>query len=368
MVKVQPEALMWAFGTCCAFGTVNFLLPYIQEHGLEASKLMPTYWALSGFLGLAAAAWRIRRNVELQSQGLGLIFAEAAVKNIEANQGLEAESISYVPLTEDGIKRTKRGFKSLRSEYLAATFAFMSGFGATIGINFNRAALYTDERDQGPLAAIISTDAILATLIFHFCFGERLTFLQWMCVVIVSAGIMLMCGLTGKSGDLSLEQQDVTSMEFFTALLYGFCACAGFASGNVVMSLAYYHGISAESATFLRCLSIMSVGAVSAVFTYITAEEMSMDPAPAREPLLFHQTWGLAILTAFISSLGVACFSYAFSYDCRGIVLSIMGANNVIVLLLGAFVDGIFPSTTRLIGMCIIVTGVSMLSILSEKA
>eukprot|EP00397_Hematodinium_sp_SG-2012_P049955 GEMP01057838.1.p1 GENE.GEMP01057838.1~~GEMP01057838.1.p1 ORF type:complete len:181 (+),score=25.80 GEMP01057838.1:313-855(+) len=84
-------------------------------------------------------------------------------------------------------------FKSKSARWQAIIFMALSGVSASIGIFFVRQTFITDTKDQGPLAAVGSTDVIMSTLLCHFLLHERLNPKQWISVITVFLGVIVMC-------------------------------------------------------------------------------------------------------------------------------------------------------------------------------
>ena len=108
-----------------------------------------------------------------------------------------------------------------------------------------------DPTAQGPLSSVVCADVILVSVLCHFVYAERLSFLQWFSVAFVFVGLVTMAGLFGEGGAVSLLGigYAICAMLFFGASVFsvraaavaGLSAASGFIARTVMMGLAGIH-------------------------------------------------------------------------------------------------------------------------------
>eukprot|EP00397_Hematodinium_sp_SG-2012_P024469 GEMP01025490.1.p1 GENE.GEMP01025490.1~~GEMP01025490.1.p1 ORF type:complete len:356 (-),score=51.46 GEMP01025490.1:1128-2195(-) len=354
MVKIHAVAVCLSLFTSAMFGTTNFMLAYINSLGTQPITTIGFYWILTGLMGLA---WALSRLIIMQrAKGDGRIRLIVAV-----DAPTESNAETLLPPSGPG------NFKTEKARWQAIAFMALSGVSASIGIFFVRQTFITDTQDQGPLAAVGSTDVMMSTLLCHFLLHERLNPKQWISVITVFVGVMVMCFGDAATENWSHVDRRIPSHymspQFFNAIAFAFSSSICFVCSNMSMKLAYRMKISPAIGHVVRFTAITMTGIVT-IFCAMFIEDVEAEFIRGN-PRDLAMRWFIILMAAATGTAGRVALCEAMKFECTGISLSIIGANSIFVLLLTAVVDHLFPTIMRMVGMLIVVSSVASMSMMA---
>eukprot|EP00397_Hematodinium_sp_SG-2012_P038366 GEMP01041726.1.p1 GENE.GEMP01041726.1~~GEMP01041726.1.p1 ORF type:complete len:339 (+),score=51.54 GEMP01041726.1:123-1139(+) len=337
------------------FGSTNFMLAYVNALGTQPITTIGFYWIFTGVMGLGWALSCIIIRQRAKGDGrFRFIVAD--------NATTESNAEALLPPSGPG------NFKSKSARWQAIIFMALSGVSASIGIFFVRQTFITDTKDQGPLAAVGSTDVIMSTLLCHFLLHERLNPKQWISVITVFLGVIVMCfGDEATENWPHVDRRTPThymSRHFFNALAFAFSSSICFVCSNMSMKLAYRMNISPSSGHVVRFIAITMTGIVT-LFCAMFIEDVEAEFIRGN-PRDLAMRWFITFMAAAAGTAGRVTLCEVLKFECTGISLSIIGANSIFVLLLTAVVDHLFPTIMRMVGMLIVVSSVASMSLMAQ--
>ncbi|KAF4689319.1 hypothetical protein FOZ60_001731 [Perkinsus olseni] len=329
MVTVSPKCVAWSFLAQITFGIVNFLISYTNVPGVDPWAVIGWIWLTSGIIGIVVGIyfwWNLG----------AMFFTDEQLKAAETYKQLNDQLLPQ----ELPPNRLTLGAKIL---------TIVGGMCVGWSQLMMKWAFATDPKSTGPLTAVISSDIIVVGVFCHFVYKERLSAMQVFAICIVLSGLVVMAvGDGGSAGKL---------MGFVYAIL----GMLTFAASLLCIRQSCRDGMAAWSGFIGRMGVMFFMGLIALIYTLCHHTFLPQDWSLWPDMYIWPQVAGIS------QAAGVLALNYALMYPSTGPVNVIVASNSIIVLALNYFILGLVPSTSKLIGMAIVICGVSLIILWQPK-
>jgi drug/metabolite transporter (DMT)-like permease len=326
------SAVGWSTLAFLGFGVQNFIIGYTNElPGEDFKRTIGFLWFGTGLCGLATYASNMQ---------LGVFYTDAAARSATT-------SLSRSLLFDEASTPTKLS-------WFPKLVTLGGGVAAGCAQLFMKASFSEDPAAQGPLCSVVCADVILVSVLCHFVYDERLTLGQWLSVLLVFGGLVIMAGLFDPTSVEPGVQSGVSLMGIAYAILAMLCFGGSIFSARVVDS----SGMAGVSASQARCLVL---GAASTPL--LLAAHWEGRSMPVSMPGLW-----LPLLCGLLQAGSVFAVSQALaSGPYTSISIAIFGSNSLVVLGLAALISGQIPSISASIGMALTALGCVTVALTAEQ-
>eukprot|EP00397_Hematodinium_sp_SG-2012_P027581 GEMP01028988.1.p1 GENE.GEMP01028988.1~~GEMP01028988.1.p1 ORF type:complete len:371 (+),score=62.92 GEMP01028988.1:37-1149(+) len=292
MVLIDFPTVLWAAGAALFFGVGNAIANILD--GFPESEHVP-------FVMQSAVCLLVAGIVSIIQSGLSICLYQ---------RGCTCSCIYNYKATEFENPETRR--RSIIECVISGVF--YSGALVLFRLSFKFAEYGEDVSPW--LNAIVVFDLFIAAVICHFGFEERMTFLQWITLVVVCAGVVVMC-----VSDFLAKSDKVTGL-YLKAISSAVAASSFFLVSNISIKNAYAHDISVASLNYLRMLAVISSGCISVLVATLVDEK----PFPHN-----WQVWSLMAGSGALYGVGIVCLNYALWPHCTAMALSIVTGGSSVV-------------------------------------
>ncbi|EER16007.1 conserved hypothetical protein [Perkinsus marinus ATCC 50983] len=329
MVTVSPKCVAWSFLAQITFGIVNFLISYTNVPGVDPWAVIGWIWLTSGLIGLLVGIyfwWNIG----------AMFFTDEQLKAAETYRQLDDQLLPQ----ELPPNRLTLGAKIL---------TIIGGMCVGWSQLMMKWAFATDPKSTGPLTAVISSDIIVVGVFCHFVYKERLSAMQVLAICIVLSGLVVMAAFDGGSSGK------------FMGFIYAILGMLTFAASLLCIRQSCRDGMAAWSGFIGRMGVMFFMGLIALLYTVFTHSFFPEDWSLWAQMYIWPQVAGIS------QAIGVLALNYALMYPSTGPVNVIVASNSIIVLALNFFLLGLIPTTSKLVGMVIVICGVSLIILWQPK-
>lgn len=294
----------WALAALVFFGVTNFLLGYIAEKSGAAPaasiKAAMILWLGCGLLGLAGTV--------------------------------------YFTLTG-------RGFSGLpRQRFLLIPIA--AGVSLALAMLLLNASLAANPLAKGPMVAVTSASSLVVALLAWTILREKLVPGQWLGILIVIVGIVLIS--LGGDGRAGLGAVGLAS-----------AAMVMFGITNFLLKLAGARNADSLTVAVVLWLAVGACGVLAMAWSGLAGSGFPVLSRPAL-------TW-LALLAGGFMALGMLAIKIALTLGPAGPAVSVSGSNAILVSLLDFGILGHWLPPLKLAGMLTAIAGIAALSLAGPK-
>ncbi len=304
MKKEKRSWILFAAATFLLYGLTNFILGYIGE--------------ASG------------NNMDASITSVFLLWS---------GMGLLGSILLFTPLAS--FSKIKESFRQK-----TASAGIAAGVTLAVGMFTLKTGFISDPGSKGPIVAIASANAMLVALAAWLFLKEKLTWKQFLGMIAILAGITLIS--FGSSSSASL-----------LGAVFGISTLLLFGTTNFLLKYAGHKGGDSITITALLWLASGSIGVISLLTSMFSGRGLK----GLNSPFLIV----LSIVTGFILGLGMLTLKVALKRGPAGPATAISGSNAVLVLLLDLIVFGHFPHTLKLAGMIIVLFGIFIITLSSQR-
>ncbi|KAF4664120.1 hypothetical protein FOL47_005285 [Perkinsus chesapeaki] len=329
MVQITPQCVAWSFLAQITFGIVNFLISYTNVPGVEPWAVIGWIWLTSGVIGIVVGIyfwWHIG----------AFFFTDEQLKAAETYKKLDDQLLP-------------QELPPSRLTFGAKLLTIIGGMCVGWSQLMMKWAFATDPKSTGPLTAVISSDIIVVGIFCDLVYKEKLSKMQIFAICIVLSGLVVMAAFDGgSSGKL---------MGFVYAIL----GMLTFAASLLCIRQSCRDGMAAWSGFIGRMGVMFFMGLIALIYTACTHTFFPENWKLWPDMYVWPQVAGIS------QAVGVLALNYALMYPSTGPVNVIVASNSIIVLALNYFILGLIPSTSKLVGMAIVIIGVSLIILWQPK-
>lgn len=298
--KGSRRWLVFALAALLFFGVTNFILGFISEKSagnptasITAAMIL---WLGAGLLGLGGAVY-----LALSGRGFS---------------GLAARNSWSLPLA--------------------------AGVTLALGMLLLKISLASNPLAKGPIVSIVSSNALIVTIMAWVFLREKLSPGHWAGFVAILGGIAL----------LSLGG---TAAGHFSAVGYAVAAMIFFGLTNFILKLAGENGCDSITTAIVLWLAVGGCGVLAFAW-----HGLKKSYFPWLQPA---GLGGLALLAGGLLALGMLCIKKAVSNGPSGPATAVSGSNAILVSLLDYWLLGHWLPPLKLIGMLVAVAGIAILAL-----
>ncbi|KAF4754470.1 hypothetical protein FOZ62_013778 [Perkinsus olseni] len=232
------------------------------------------------------------------------------------------------------------------------------GLGVSMSL-MKKAFVFTSPADKGPVSAVLCSTIIVVSVYGHFMFRELLSKRHALLIGIVVCGVLI--SALGPGGSTKAEDEAAaTGQQYHEALgfMFAILSMLAFAATTLLVRYSAIGGVSTWSAFSARLLSQTAM-AILVGYAFVKSDEGKELP-----PLVLpNEVVALAVLAGTTQVTGFFALNLALSYPYTSLVNVVVSANSIVVLGLNFAIDGLLPCPSQLLGMLVILLGVTLSSL-----
>ncbi|EEQ98076.1 hypothetical protein Pmar_PMAR016153 [Perkinsus marinus ATCC 50983] len=244
--------------------------------------------------------------------------------------------------------------------YKTKALTLIGGLGLGVSMSLmKKAFVFTSPADKGPVSAVLCSTTIVVSVYGHFIFRELLSRRHAVvCGVLISA--------LGPGGSTKTEDEVAASGQQYhetLGFIFAILSMLAFAATTLLIRYSAIGKVSTWSAFSARLVSQTGM-AFLVGYAFVKSDEGQDLPSLVLPNIVV----ALAVLAGVTQVAGFFALNLALSYPCTSLVNVVVSANSIVVLGLNFAIDGLLPCPSQMLGMVVILLGVTLSSVAPPRA